>query len=560
KHPQKFALISDESKWTFKQFDQLANQIANFFTERGLKAGDEVALFMPSKPEHVIIWYGLSRIGVVTGLINENLKSDPLVHSITCIRPKALIFDSEFEEVISDIYETLNEKQKFSYFYFGDTTCKVKAENLKQLIKEQPDDRLKSQYKTSMKDSLCYIYTSGTTGFPKAAIVKQSRVIYVGVAINLALSLNSDDIVYNCLPLYHTIGVVFTLSQLFFYGRTIVIRRKFSASKFWDDCIKYNCTVSNYIGEVTSYLLAQPPKLTDKSHRVRKLFGAGLRQTIWKDFVNRFQIKDVFEVFGSTEGNTNMGNLDSKDGSCGFVPVCIPKFIRKLFLPLTFIKVEADTGEVIRDENGFCIECKPGDSGMLVAKIDNSHPSTAFEGYVNKTETEKKILRDVFKKGDAYFSSGDVLYMDEFGYFYFKDRIGDTFRWKGENVSTNEVEGVIAKILNVVDCVVYGVQIPYCDGKAGMVAIATKQTIDFANFYKQMNQILPKYAVPLFVRFIENVELTGTFRFSKVTLKKDAFDINVCKDQIYVINYKNQTYEKLTYEIYEQIVNEKISF
>ncbi|RWS22037.1 Long-chain fatty acid transport protein 1-like protein, partial [Leptotrombidium deliense] len=433
KHPTKVALISDESKWTFKQVDHFANQVANFFTQRGFKAADEVALFMPSKPEHALIWFGLSRIGVVTALINENLKSHPLVHSITCVKPKALIFDSELEEVVNDVIEPLNEKGKILFFSFGkSTTGKVKAENLKELIHQQPCEELKSNYKSNINDAVCYIYTSGTTGFPKAAIIRQHRIVFVALGVGTILSLTPDDVIYNCLPLYHTIGVVFSISQMLVYGRTVV---------------------SSYIGEVTSYLLAQRPRVEDTCHKVRKLYGAGLRPTIWKEFVERFHIKQVFEGYGSTEGNAGVGNLDNKEGSCGFLPVLMPNFIRKLFVPITFIKVDANIGDVLRDENGFCIECKPGDTGMIIGKINNSDPIAAFEGYVNKQETEKKILRDVFKKGDAYFYSGDVLYMDEFGYFYFKDRIGDTFRWKGENVSTNEVEGVIAKILNVADCV-----------------------------------------------------------------------------------------------------------
>ncbi|RWS27787.1 Long-chain fatty acid transport protein 1-like protein, partial [Leptotrombidium deliense] len=321
--------------------------------------------------------------------------------------------------------------------------------------------------------------------------------------------------------------------------------------------------VAVYIGELTSYLLNQPERFTDRSHKVRKMYGVGLRGAIWKKFVDRFQISKVVEMYGSSEGNASIFNFDNKEGACGFVPVCSPKFIRKMFFRATFIKVDVDTGEPIRHTDGLCISCEPGEIGMIVGKIDKSNPLTRFDGYVDKNETEKKIIRDVLEKGDAYYSSGDLLRMDHFGYIYFHDRLGDTFRWKGENVSTSQVEDVVRNILRIVDCVVYGVKIPNTDGRAGMLAVVTNDSSALSNlehFYKQLSKQLPKYAIPAFIRIVSNVEMTGTFKFSKVQLKNEAFDVNLISDPIYVFDAKKQTYVTLDRKLFDELMNGKFTF
>ncbi|RWS26032.1 Long-chain fatty acid transport-like protein, partial [Leptotrombidium deliense] len=432
-----------------------------------------------------------------------------LVHCISCLHSKAIVFDAEYEKV-----------HNFSCVH----------------------------------DTLFYVYTSGTTGFPKAVISKHYRMC-MSLSLHHPLNLTENDIIYNPFPLYHNLGNFLGVGSALISGRTVVLRKKFSASAFWDDCIKYKCTVAPYIGEAAAYLLKQPPKMTDRLHNVEKMYGLGMRSTIWSTFCQRFGVKQIVELFGSSEGNTNLVNIDNHEGACGFIPVWIPMFVRRLLFPISFVKIDATTSEIIRDSNGFCIACDCGDTGMIVAKIDNNDPLKSFDGYLNKEETEKKIIRNVFRNGDSYFLSGDVLHMDEYGYIYFKDRVGDTFRWKGENVSTNEVEGLISKILNVTECVVYGVQIPNAVGKAGMVAIATSETIDFKSLYKSMCEILPKYAIPIFIRIMKHVELTSTFKFSKVTLKNEAYDVSLVHDPIYVLEPKSQMYVKLNFELYEDILN-----
>ncbi|RWS13166.1 Long-chain fatty acid transport protein 1-like protein [Dinothrombium tinctorium] len=291
KHPEKVALISGDRKWTFKEVEQFSNQVANYFSSERLKAGDEVALFMPSIPENTMIFLGLSKIGVKVALINENLRMDPLIHSITCVNAKAVIFDAEFENAISDAYSSLKQKKQLSFYCYGelkDTT--IAASSLSEKMKEHRTDCAIAKHNGNFTDVICYIYTSGTTGLPKAAIIRNSRFVIAAKMKNIVLDLKSNDITYNALPLYHTIGAVFGVGASFVCGQTVVISRKFSASRFWEECYKYNCTVAGYIGEVCRYLLAQPDKPTDKLHKVRKLCGVGLRPTIWKEFVERFNI------------------------------------------------------------------------------------------------------------------------------------------------------------------------------------------------------------------------------------------------------------------------------
>ncbi|RWS06355.1 Long-chain fatty acid transport protein 1-like protein, partial [Dinothrombium tinctorium] len=308
KHPEKVALICDDRKWTFKHVEQFSNQVANYFSEQGLKAGDEVALFMPSRAEFAMIFLALTKIGVVTAFINENLRLDSLIHSISCIPAKAVIFDAEFEEAISEVYQSLSEKRKLALYCYGALkNSSLNASNIKEKMREQRDDLVKSKHSGNFSDVACYVYTSGTTGLPKASIIRHSRYIMFSFLKKTVLKLNENDVTYIAMPLYHTLGGIVCVGSTLITGQTLVIRRKFSASNFWEDCLKYKCTNVGYIGEVCRYILDQPPKETDKLHTVRKMFGAGLRPTIWRTFVERFHIESIFECYGSTEGNASIG-------------------------------------------------------------------------------------------------------------------------------------------------------------------------------------------------------------------------------------------------------------
>jgi solute carrier family 27 fatty acid transporter 1/4 len=373
------------------------------------------------------------------------------------------------------------------------------------------------------------------------------------------MGVKPHDRVYITMPLYHTAAGIIGIGSTILAGTTSVIRKKFSASRFWEECVEHECTVSQYIGEICRYLLAQPVKPTEKQHKIKLMFGNGLRPNIWKEFVERFQIKNICELYGATEGNANLCNFDNTIGACGFLPIISTVLP---VLPMSLIKVNEETGEIIRDKNGLCIKCMPGESGEMVGKIIKNNPLKDFTGYLSEKDTRKKQIKDVFSKGDVGFSSGDILYMDEKGYIFFKDRTGDTFRWKGENVSTTEVEAIIHKIIGLKDATVYGVEIPNTDGRAGMAAIVD---VDIENTLKSLNEklkeMLPAYARPLFIRFCHNVETTGTYKLKKAQLQKESFDPVQCgTDKVYYFETSSNSFKLLTAKSYEDIIQGRIKY
>ncbi|GIY42352.1 long-chain fatty acid transport protein 1 [Caerostris darwini] len=554
KHPNKVCIMHEDKKWTFQEIEDYSNQVANCFAKLGYTAGDDVAVFMESKVEFVTIWLGLSKIGVVPALINSNLRMKSLAFSITSVKCKAVIFGGELIQAVKDATPLLKELEDLQYFCLGQfDPAVIPAKSLDTLI---PESSISPpiNHKGDMNDRLFYVYTSGTTGMPKAAIIRHSRFMWLGAGIHYMNKITNDDVLYTALPLYHTAGGILSLSQTILFGNSCGIRSKFSASKFWDDCIKYEATIAQYIGELCRYILAQPEKPQDKQHKIRLMFGNGLRPQIWQQFVDRFNIPNIGELYGSTEGNANVINIDNKVGAVGFMSRIIPTVY-----PVSLIKVDANTGDPIRDNRGLCIRCEPGEPGEFVGKIITSDPIRQFDGYVNQNATKKKIIRDCFTKGDMAFLSGDLLRMDEDGYLFFMDRTGDTFRWRGENVSTMEVEGMISNILHHADSVVYGVEVPDNEGRAGMVAISdAEHKVDLKVLLRELWQSLPPYAVPLFVRICDTLEATGTFKLKKVDLQKEGFDPSIIKDPLYYLDKKQGAYLPLDADTYNNICSGQI--
>uniref|UniRef100_A0AAQ4QWM8 Very long-chain fatty acid transport protein n=1 Tax=Gasterosteus aculeatus aculeatus TaxID=481459 RepID=A0AAQ4QWM8_GASAC len=511
RHGDKTALIFEGTgeTWTFRQLDEYSNRVANLLLERGFKDGDVVALFMENRSQYVGLWLGMAKIGVEAALINFNLRLEALVHCVTISDAKAVVFGSELNEGSAFICTRVNR--------------------------------------------LFYIYTSGTTGMPKAAIVVHSRYYRMAALVYYGFKMTSDDVLYDCLPLYHSAGNIVGVGQCLIHGMSVVIRKKFSASRFWDDCAKYNCTIVQYIGEICRYLLNQPVRDTEKQHRVRMALGNGLRQSIWEEFMTRFNIPQIAEFYGATECNCSLGNFGNKVGACGFNSQILP-----FIYPIRLVRVDEETMELIRGPDGVCIPCKPGEPGQLVGRIIQNDPLRRFDGYVNQSATSKKVAQSVFKKGDSAYLSGDVLIMDDCGHMFFKDRTGDTFRWKGENVSTTEVEGTLSRLLDMKDVVVYGVEVPGAEGKAGMAAIADPtHSTDLVKFVKDMEKALPPYARPVFLRFLAEVNKTGTFKFQKTDLRRDGFDPCSVTDRLYFMDSRTGSYAQLNEELYHSILSGK---
>uniref|UniRef100_A0A8C1LE81 Arachidonate--CoA ligase n=1 Tax=Cyprinus carpio TaxID=7962 RepID=A0A8C1LE81_CYPCA len=546
KYGDKTALIFEGTgeKWSFKELDEYSNRVANLLLQRGFKEGDVIALFMENRSQYVGLWLGMAKIGVEAALINFNLRLEALVHCVNISNAKAVVFGSELTDAMCEVHSSMGKTVKL--FCSGEGTL--------TMLKITLPVRFLIVFSSSLLlDRLFYIYTSGTTGMPKAAIVVHSRYYRMAALVYYGFRMTSEDVLYDCLPLYHSAGNIVGVGQCLIHGMTVVIRKKFSASKFWDDCIKYNCTIVQYIGEICRYLLNQPKKDAERQHKVRMALGNGLRQSIWEEFTTRFNVPQIAEFYGATECNCSLGNFDNKTGACGFNSRILP-----FFYPIRLVKVDEETMDLIRGPDGVCIPCGPGEPGQLVGRIIQNDPLRRFDGYVNQSATNKKVASDVFKKGDSAYLSGDVLVMDDYGYMYFKDRTGDTFRWKGENVSTTEVEGTLSRMLDMKDVVVYGVEVPGAEGKAGMAAIADPEhSTDLVKFSRDLEKALPPYARPVFLRFLPEVNKTATFKFQKTDMRREGFDPNVISDKLYFLDCTKGQYVELNVELHRSIVSAK---
>lgn len=553
-HPLKEAAVEIETgrSMNYRELNALMNKYANYFAAQGYKHGDVVALFMENNIDFFALWLGLSKIGVVSAFINSNLKLEPLGHSINVSKCKSVV-------TTSSLLPTL-EKAKAQGLIAADLTAFVnngdvaKAENLEKSIDGASEEEPPRCPEVDFQSVLCYIYTSGTTGNPKPAVIKHFRYYWMAMGSGEAFGIKHEDRVYITMPVYHSAAGILGVGSTITRGTTIVIRKKFSASNFWKDAIAHQCTCSQYIGELCRYLLAQKPTPEEKQHKIRMMWGNGLRGEIWPEFTSRFGIERVGELYGSTEGNSNIVNIDNHVGSCGFFPIY--PFISALY-PVRLLRIDEETGQLIRDQNGLAVPCRPGETGEMVGLIKKD-VLLRFEGYVDKGDTAKKIYRDVIQKGDQVFASGDILHWDELGYLYFKDRRGDTFRWKGENVSTTEVEGILQPLKSIVDCTVYGVEIGKHEGRAGMAALQLVDGCDIQELLseaaKRFTENLGSYAIPVFIRVCNEVEKTGTYKLKKTDLQKGGFDLaKVGNDPIFFFNSAEKKYIELTPELQRQI-------
>jgi len=521
------ALLSDRESFTYRELAARANRYARWSLAQGIQKGDTVCLLMPNRPEYMAIWLGITRIGGVVALLNGNLSGTALAHCINVVEPKHIVVAAELLARLETARPLIAHDVKL--WLHGDATADLPR--IDREVAALSEARLTGAESRplTIEDHALYIFTSGTTGLPKAANINHYRLMLASFAFAGVMATQSTDRMYDCLPMYHTAGGLVATGAILVKGGSVVIREKFSAHEFWDDIARWNCTVFQYIGEFCRYLLNTPPHPKETAHRLRLACGNGLRPDVWHDFKRRFQIPHIIEFYGATEGNVSLFNFEDKEGSVGR----IPWFLEGRF-PTRIVRFDIDRQAPIRDARGFCIECKTDEAGEVIGKIlkDASKPGARFEGYATQGETEKKILHDVFKKGDAWFRTGDLMRKDADGYFYFVDRIGDTFRWKGENVSTTEVEETIGQFPGVEETNVYGVQIPGRDGRAGMAAIVVKGSLDLAALRRHL-QALPDYARPLFLRIRREMEVTSTFKQKKIDFVAQGFDPAATGDPIY---------------------------
>uniref|UniRef100_A0A8C3UHU5 long-chain-fatty-acid--CoA ligase n=1 Tax=Catharus ustulatus TaxID=91951 RepID=A0A8C3UHU5_CATUS len=538
--------------WTFRHLDEFSNAVAHLCRHLGYGPGAVVAVFMESCPEFVAVWLGLAKAGVEAALVNSHLRREGLLHGLTCSGARAVVYGTEM-----GAGELRGEQVSSGELRRGWGGAQMDSGELRwdQVEPERDGEGLR----WAQVNRLFYIYTSGTTGMPKAAIVVHSRYYRIAAFAYFAFRMRPDDVIYTCLPLYHSAGNILGVGQCLLHGLTVVIRPKFSASRFWDDCVKHRCTIFQYIGELCRFLLAQPVSEAERRHQLRLALGNGLRAQLWPEFQRRFQIPQIGEFYGATEStecNCSLGNLDGQVGACGFNSRILPNVY-----PVRLVKVQPDTLELLRDSRGLCVPCAPGEPGLLVGRIDQRDPLRRFDGYVSAGATRSKIARDVLAKGDQAYLSGDVLVMDDLGYLYFRDRGGDTFRWRGENVSSTEVEGALSRLLGQADVVVYGVEIPGAEGRAGMAAIADPHSrLDPAGLYQALVPVLPPYARPVFIRLLPHLDTTGTFKLQKTRLRGEGWDPRLVPDRLFVLDPQRGRYVPLDGEMHARICAGKTRF
>ncbi|ANP46481.1 long-chain-acyl-CoA synthetase [Candidatus Viadribacter manganicus] len=542
------ALVFEGERYTYRQLDALANRFAAWADAQGLKAGDNVALLLPNRAEYVPAWVGLTKLGIAAALINNNLTGAALAHCLSISNASHVITDNEGLAATETIRAGL--PRVLSYWIIDaefPTANDRHALDLKS-PKLAPERPLRSR-RTGLKarDVALYIYTSGTTGMPKAAKITHMRAQLYMRSFAGATKANAEDKIYCVLPLYHATGGLCGVGSALLRGGTLVLRRKFSATHFWGDVIENECTMFVYIGELCRYLVNQDPSPDDRRHQLRLAFGNGLRPEVWEEFQARFNVPRVMEFYGSTEGNVSMFNFDGQPGAIGRVP----PYLQRNFA-VRLVKFDVETEMPVRGEDGLCQLCGPDEPGEAVGLIKDDARHN-YTGYADKAASERKILRDVLEKGDAWFRTGDLMRQDKDGYFYFVDRIGDTFRWKGENVSTTEVAEVISRYPGVDEASVYGVKIDRIDGRAGMAAITPSEEFKIEGLRDYLTRELPSYARPLFIRIAPAIETTGTFKYRKVDLVRDGFDPAKIEQAVYFAQPDEQRYISLTPALYVHI-------
>ncbi|MGH6872495.1 MAG: long-chain-acyl-CoA synthetase [Rhizomicrobium sp.] len=546
-NPDAPAILFEDRELGYGGLVALANRYAHWARAQGVAPGEAVALLMDNRPEYIAAWLGLLKAGAIAALINTNLRGAPLAHSITVAGCRHVILGAEFAQTYAEAEPLMQPRPSV-------WTTGIAGDTLDLALMAAPATPPDPAWRAGVtcRDRALYIFTSGTTGLPKAANITHLRMLYMMYGFAGALDSGPGDRMYNVLPLYHSAGGICAVGVALTAGGALVLRRKFSVHEFWSDCHRYRPQFFQYIGELCRYLLNAAPGPHERDHGLRAIIGNGLRPEIWPAFQARFAIPRIIEFYGATEGNVSMLNYDGKVGAVGRVPW----YMRRL-VTTRIVHFDIEHEMPVRGVDGFCIECGAGETGEAIGQI-TAEPGKTFDGYTKAADTEKKVLRDVFAKGDAWFRTGDLMRRDAQDYFYFVDRIGDTFRWKGENVATSEVSEALGVVPGVKEANVYGVSVPGQDGRAGMAALVTGPGFDVTALAAALSASLPAYARPLFLRLQPEIDITGTFKQKKGDLVKEGFDPAAIAEPLYWLDPATARYEPLDAALHGDIVSGRL--
>jgi fatty-acyl-CoA synthase len=554
KWPDRVAVVDEARSVTYRELDMLANRYGHWAKGRNLRRGDTVALVLPNRIEFLAAWLGFSKVGVAAALINSQLTGAALTHCIRISKAHHVVADLETWQAVEEAGRGLGHALMVWVLGLEEDDEASSRRGLDAAIKGASavrPDRLVREGLTN-RSTVLYIYTSGTTGLPKAAIISNSRARLYMRAFAAVTETKPADRVYCVLPLYHSTGGLCAVGAALLNGAALIVRKRFSATHFWPDVVATEATRFVYIGELCRYLVNQPENPAERAHKLQLAFGNGLRGDVWEEFQTRFRIPKILEFYGSTEGNASVFNFDGKAGAIGR----IPGFLRHR-MNLRLVRFDPETEQPVRGPNGLLQETAPGEIGEAVGMI-GTEARHEFVGYADKAASQKKIIEDVFSRGDRWFRTGDLMRRDQEGYFYFVDRIGDTFRWKGENVSTTEVELRLAEAPNISEAIAYGVPVPGADGKAGMACLVSEGRFNAKAFTAYVDAELPSYARPVFLRLRKTMDTTGTFKYRKVDLVADGFDPSKTSDLIYVRD--KATYVRMKPERYAEILHGQAKF
>ncbi len=607
------ALIGEETSLSYRGLADAMRRVSGRARVLGFSKGDVVAVAMANGPELVATWLGLTRIGVIAALLNTNLAGEALAHCLRVANARAVIADDEHVEAVKAAAdpalrvlasfslspsfrgEGQGEWQPQTEAFAGAPHEPVAAPHEPVAAPHEsgaaphesgaaphesgaaphesgaaphesgaaphpgplpmPSAGAWEEGGVTLSDPALLIYTSGTTGLPKAAYVSHYRVVAWGTWFAALMDAKPEDRLYDCLPMYHSVGGVAAVGAMLSAGGSVVIAKRFSASRFWDDIVRHECTLFQYIGELCRYLVNTPPCEAEMLHKLRLCCGNGLSKDAWEAFQARFGIPRILEFYAATEGNFSLYNVEGKPGAIGRIPAYLaPR------MAVEIVKVDAVTGTPLRNGNGRCLKCGPDEPGEAIARIGSSraNPASRFEGYTSAADSEKKVLRDVLEPGDQWLRSGDLMQRDKAGFFYFLDRLGDTFRWKGENVATTEVAQAIASFPGVCEVAVYGVAVPGHEGRAGMAALVVEDGFDLESLHAHITARLPAYARPLFLRHSTSLAATATFKQVKGELAREGFDPALVRDPLYFDDASSGGYVPLDAGLYAEIVGGKV--
>lgn len=551
RYPEHTAVKSPDGTLTYRELNAKANRFAHFLLSRKVAKGDTVTVCMENRPELLVAYCGCAKVGAVCSLINVNQRGESLVHSFNLNRGKIVIIGEECLEFFNEARRAIEYRDPDICLIRDPALNRLKAPgDITDLLQTMPADNPPTTRDVMMKNPIAYVYTSGTTGgLPRAAVILHKRTLSAMFWFGrLVTRIRPSHTVYVPLPFFHTNALTVGWPAALYSGAAVALRRKFSAGGFLDDVKRFGVTHFVYVGEVCRYLMSRPPVTGEDRTTLRYVFGNGLRPDIWRAFKKRYGIRKVFEFYGAAEGVGVFTNLLSIDYSVG-----------TSLTPYAIVKYDVESDAPVRNEKGFLVKVGKGEAGLLIMEISEKTP---FPGYSDKKKTEEKIIRDAFRKGDLWFNTGDLLRNMGFRHAQFVDRLGDTFRWKGENVATMEVEKAIDSFPGVNSSAVYGIAMPTGDGRAGMAAIIKEEgkEINLAALAAHLRSSLPKYAVPLCLRFVEDFEWTATHKIKKIRLKNEGFDPARVGGPLYVLLPGSDVYTPMDDTLYRDITAGKYRF